>query len=263
LKDEGVIRSRTFFELLVQFMGNRTVKAGDYLFSDPQSIFTVANRISEGIYGIPSKEITLAEGMTVIEMSERLASRLPNFNEDNFIKIALKYEGYLFPDTYKINALADEIDVIEMLRNNFNDKVEGLREEIEASGRTLDEIVTMASIVEKEATRDTIQEVSDVLWHRMDIDMVLQVDATFVYSIGKHSFTVTKEEMRDEDNPYNTYVYKGLPPTPISNPGLAAIKANIKSNQTDYLYFLTGRDGEMYFAADFDGHRRNRALYLD
>jgi UPF0755 protein len=121
----------------------------------------------------------------------------------------------------------------------------------------------MASIVEKEATRDTIQEVTDVLWKRIEEEMPLQVDATFVYSIGKNSFTVTRDEMKDEEDPYHTYVHLGLPPTPISNPGLDTILASINHRPTKYFFFLTGRDGRMYFAVDFAGHKRNRSLYLD
>lgn len=262
LKENKVIRSRTIFNVVLQMSGGKVV-AGEYLFSKTESVFSVADRLSNGKYGIPIKTVTLSEGMTVMEMAERLEYNFPNFNTDNFINLALKYEGYLFPDTYRFSANVSEVDVIETLRETFDIKVSEIRSEIEASGKTLDEIVTMASIVEKEATRDTIQEVTDVLWHRIDIGMALQVDATFVYSIGKNSFTVTKTEIRDEDNEYNTYTHKGLPPTPISNPGLDAIKASISPNPTEYLFFLTGRDGQMYFAVDFDGHRLNRARYLD
>lgn len=260
LKEKGAIRSRTIFNILVH---KNNILAGDYLFNERESIFTVANRLKSGDYGIPLVSVTLTEGMTVMEMAERLDYYIDDFNTDNFINLALKYEGYLFPDTYKFSGTADEVEIIATMRDNFNDKVTELRDRIEESDRTLDEIITMASIVEKEATRDTIQEVSDVLWHRMDIGMALQVDATFVYSIGKNSFTVTKDEIKDDDNLYNTYTHLGLPPTPISNPGLDAIIASIESNPTDYLYFLTGRDGEMYFATSFEGHKQNRARYLD
>ncbi len=101
------------------------------------------------------------------------------------------------------------------------------------------------------------------MWNRIEMGMLLQVDATFVYSIGKNSFTVTRDEMRDESDEYNTYVYEGLPPTPISNPGLESILASVNHNPTEYVFFLTGRDGNMYFATNFEEHKRNRSLYLD
>jgi UPF0755 protein len=263
LKEKEIIRSRTIFSLIVQFSENKTIGAGTYMFDEPENSFKVARRLKNLDFGIPVKSVTLSEGMTVEQMATRLESNFNYFDTENFIKLATKYEGYLFPDTYRFSALIDEVEIIEALRNNFNDKILPLKEEIENSGKTLDEIITMASIVEKEADRNSIQEVTDILWHRMEIDMALQVDATFVYSIDKHSFTVTRAEMQDDSNPYNTYTHKGLPPTPISNPGLEAISASINPNPTEYLYFLTGRDGNMYYAADFDGHRENRRLYLD
>jgi UPF0755 protein len=97
----------------------------------------------------------------------------------------------------------------------------------------------------------------------MEIDMLLQVDATFVYSIGKHSFTVTKDEMQDAENLYNTYRHRGLPPTPISNPGLESIRASLYPESTENLFFLTGQDGNMYYATNFEGHKSNRILYLN
>jgi UPF0755 protein len=263
LVEENIIKSSSIFNFYIQFSNNKTIAAGEYLFEEDANVFTVAQRLMKGDYGIPIKEVTLSEGMTVHEMGIRLASNFPKFNEQNFLNLALKYEGYLFPDTYRFSLNVDEFQIIETMRDNFNARLLPIREQIENSGKTLDEIITMASIVEKEATRETIQEVSNVLWHRMDLEMLLQVDATFVYSIDKNSFTVTKDEMRDESDEYNTYVHLGLPPTPISNPGMESILASINAEPTEYLFFLTGRDGEMYFAETFDGHKENRRRYLD
>ena len=149
------------------------------------------------------------------------------------------------------------------MKDNFNNKISKIQDQIDASGKTLNDIVTMASIVEREATKDTIQEVSDVLWKRINLDMRLEVDAVFVYSIGKNSYNVTLDELRDKNNPYNTYVHKGLPPTPISNPGIESILSSVHTKPTEYIFFLTGRDGKMHFSTDFDGHIQNRKLYLD
>jgi UPF0755 protein len=214
-------------------------------------------------FGIPVKDVTISEGMTVQEIATRMSHNFPKFDTENFLNLALKYEGYLFPDTYRFSLNVNELQVIEAMRENFNTKIFSIKTEIENSGKTLDEIITMASIVEKEASRETIQEITDVLWHRIEIGMLLQVDATFVYSINKNSFTVTKTEMRDETDPYNTYIHRGLPPTPISNPGMESILASINNNKTENIFFLTGWDGEMYFASDFDGHIRNRRLHLN
>jgi UPF0755 protein len=263
LKKENIIRSTTLFNLRVQLSEYKVIKAGEYLFEERENVFTVSRRLMEGDFGIPIIQVTITEGMTVREIAERMASRFPKFNSAKFINLASKYEGYLFPDTYNFNLFIDEVKIIEIMRDNFDKRISEIQDQIDSSTRTLNEIITMASIVEKEATRETIQEVSDVLWNRINIGMRLEVDAAFVYSINKNSFTVTMAELRDENNPYNTYVHTGLPPTPISNPGMESILASINTNPTDYVFFLTGRDGEMYFANDFDTHIKNRILYLD
>jgi len=263
LKEEKIIRSSIYFQLLVQFSEAKSIMAGDYLFDKEMNIFEVVKKIETGTFDVPNIKITITEGMTVRDIATRLNGKLVNFNPQSFMKLATKYEGYLFPDTYQFNYNADEFKVIEAMRNNFNQKMLVIKNEIAESGKNLDDIITMASIVEKEATKDTIDEVTDVLWNRINKEMPLQVDATFVYSIGKHSFDVTKLEMQDENNPYNTYAHTGLPPTPISNPGLESIMASINHRPTDYVFFLTGRDGEMYFATTFEEHKRNRYLYLD
>ena len=238
LKENKIIRSESIFNTAVQFSDKKIIGAGTYMFSEPENVFVVVKRLTNAEYGIPLIDITLSEGLTVEQMADRLNSNLENFDSKNFIKLATKYEGYLFPDTYRFSILSDEYEVIKLLRDNFDFKITPLREEINNSEKTLDEIITMASIVEKEADRDSIQEVSNILWHRMSIDMPLQVDATFVYSINKHSFTVTKEEMRDDSNLYNTYTHLGLPPSPISNPGLESINASLNPELTDNLYFF-------------------------
>lgn len=263
LYENNIIKSPTIFNIYVQLKGDSIVFSGDYLFDEKQTVFEVANRIMNSKYGIPIIQVTITEGMTVREIAERMESRFPKFNTSNFLNLASVYEGYLFPDTYRFSMNVNEVQVIETMRENFNNRISAVKDDILKSGRTLNDIITMASIVEKEATRDTIQEVSDVLWNRIEVGMLLQVDATFVYSIGKNSFTVTRAEMQDETDLYNTYVHIGLPPTPISNPGMAAIMASIYSNPTDYLFFLTGRDGEMYFARNFEEHIINRRRYLD
>lgn len=263
LKEKNIVRSTSLFSLRIQLSEQQIIKSGTYLFNERENVFEVSRRLMEGDFGVPVKQVTITEGMTVKEIAERLEGRFPRFNSSKFVNLALKYEGYLFPDTYNFNLYVDENEVIEIARDNFNKKISRIENQILASGKSLNEIITMASIVEKEATKDTIQEVTDVLWNRINIGMRLEVDAVFVYSIGKNSRTVTLNEMRDRSNPYNTYVHEGLPPTPISNPGLESIMASIHPNPTEYIFFLTGNDGEMYFATDFDGHKQNRKLYLD
>jgi UPF0755 protein len=156
-------------------------------------------------------------------------------------------------------------EIIDTLEKTFKQKINTpeTKQKVKELNRSLEEIIIFASIVEKESTKDAQQEVANILWERLNIDMPLQVDATFVYSINKGTFDLTQEDLKNGYNPYNTYTHKGLPPTPIGNPGLSSIEAVLNPTSTENLYFLTGKDGEMYYASNFEQHKRNRALYLD
>lgn len=120
----------------------------------------------------------------------------------------------------------------------------------------------MASILEGEARgREEMEIIAGILWRRIEIGMPLQVDTTFLYVNGKNTFTLTQADLKI-DSPYNTYLYRGLPPTPISNPGLTAIRAALNPQPTPYLYFLTGRDGLMYYSRTHDEHVQKKTRYL-
>lgn len=261
LKEKNIIKSKSLFNILVQTSKNQTVASGEYIFEKPASIFRVTERLITAEYGLPTKTVVLTEGMTVFEMAQRLEQTYENFDSELFLKLGTPFEGYLFPSTYKFNINVTAEEVLETLIETFIAKISTIEEELITSDLLLEDIIIMASIVEKEATRDTIQEVTDVLQGRIDADMALQVDAPFVYSIGKGTFDLSMEDLL-KDDPYNTYLNKGLPPTPISNPGLESILAAAHPKPTENVYFLTGADGEMYFAQTFEQHKKNKVLYL-
>ncbi len=261
LKEKNIIRSRNLFNILVQLSENKTVSSGRYIFENPASVFRVAERLINSEYGLPTQNVTLSEGMTVAEMAEKLDQTYENFDTELFLELATSFEGYLFPSTYKFNVDVTAEEVLQTLVKTFISQIATIDQEIINSRFDLDEIIIMASIIEKEATKETIQDVSDLLWGRIEADMPLQVDAPFVYSIGKGTFDLTQEDLL-EDGPYNTYLNLGLPPTPISNPGLESILAAANPRPTENVYFLTGLDGEMYFAKSFEEHKKNKALYL-
>jgi len=261
LKEEGIIRSDTLFNsLIVLTSGNRKVVAGEYLFHSSPALFELIHRVTRGDYGIDSKTIRVPEGATLLQIADLFEQEFPRFDKSAFLQLAEGKEGYLFPDTYTFLENVQSYEVFDMLIKTFNEKI--LDIDIQRSKYTLEDILIMASIIEKESTAEGRQEVSNVLWKRIEIDMPLQVDATFVYERGKGTFDLTLADLK-EDSPYNTYVNKGLPPTPIANPGIESIKAAANPESTENLFFLTGRDGEMYYAADFAGHKKNRARFLD
>jgi UPF0755 protein len=129
-------------------------------------------------------------------------------------------------------------------------------------GKPEGDIIKMASIVEEEGrTMETREIIAGILWKRISIKMPLQVDSSFKYINGKTTATLTTEDLKI-DSPYNSYTNRGLPPTPISNPGLAAIRATINPIKTPYLYFLSDKNGNMHYAITFEEHVENKLKYL-
>jgi UPF0755 protein len=261
LEDEGVIRSSLMFRTAaIMLGGERSMRAGEYYLSGPENVFILARRMVMGDYKIATSRITIPEGFTVRKISALFGDDFAFFDNEAFEASAP--EGYLFPDTYFIPVSATATSTVKVLRDNFIRKIFPLMPEVERSGRSLDEIITMASIIESEANNQKDREiVSGILWRRFDAGMPLQVDASFIYVNGKTTFDLTLEDLKIK-SPYNTYVNKGLPPTPISNPGLDSIKAALAPTSTPYVYFLTGRDGTMYYARTHDEHVRNKQRFL-
>jgi len=261
LKEQGIIRSPLWFRIFaISLGGERDMKAGQYYMPRPQNSFKIAWRIFNGDYGVETVRITIPEGFTAKRIADLLDERFQFFNRDNFLIAAP--EGYLFPDTYFIPITATASSTLDTFQYNFERMVRPLNSEIVESGKTFEDVVIMASIIEGEARRpEDMQEVSSILWKRLEIDMPLQVDATFVYFLGKGTKDLTLTDLRI-DSPYNTYLYRGLPPTPISNPGLASITAAFNPKETEYLYFLTGDDGKMYYSRTHEEHLEKKARYI-
>jgi len=185
-------------------------------------------------------------------------------------------EGYLFPDTYYISepcttlGTGQAIDnkqeiesIIRKMLTNFGEKLNSeLRQEIAAQGKTIFEIITTASLIEREVrTIEDKKTVAGVLYNRLEIGMPLQVDATIAYILGKESEKIFLEELKI-DSRFNTYKYKGLPLGPISNPGLESILAAIYPEENEYFYYLSTPAGETIFNKTLSGHNRDKAKYL-
>ncbi|MDD5721453.1 MAG: endolytic transglycosylase MltG [Candidatus Pacebacteria bacterium] len=184
--------------------------------------------------------ITIPEGFNLNQIANVSALKLKNFNKDKFFLEARDQEGYLFPDTYFFLNNANEADVIKSMSENFNKKITSLLPEISSTGKSEKDIITMASIIEGESKGDVDRGViSGILWKRIKIGMPLQVDSA-----------------------PETYKTKGLPENPISNPGLAAIIASIHPQNSQYLYYLHDKDGNIHYAKTFTEHNQNIKKYL-
>ena len=264
LKDQGVIRSPRLFNLFVRLLGRDTeVKAGDYFLTEPVTAFEMARRVTSGYFGLTPVWVTIYEGTSNIKIAKLLERRFPRFEPNQFLLLANDLEGYLFPDTYLFPQNVTAEQVITELKDNFFKKVEPLKEKVAESGRSLQDIVVMASLVEKEANKAADRRmIAGVLWSRIEINMLLQVDAVFPYIIGRNTYQVTRKDLKF-DSPYNTYVYKGLPPGAITNPGLDSILAALEPTESPYLFYLADRHGNTYYAKDYTEHKKNRRKYLN
>jgi len=181
-------------------------------------------------------------------------------------------EGYLFPDTYQFPKESEPTRVVEIMLQNWDRRVSAdLREKAAARGMTLYEVVTLASIVEREAVVDEERAtIAGVYMNRLARDMRLEADPTVQYALGQDAATgrwwtpLTTDQVQNTDSPYNTYRVEGLPPGPICNPGLAAIQAVVNPEPTDYIYFVANKragDGSHVFALTFDEHVANVQQY--
>ena len=172
-------------------------------------------------------------------------------------------EGYFFPDTYEIKKGESLENIITMMLKNFDKKfTKELKEKIETQDKTLHEVLTMASLLEKEVKNyEERQIAAGILWKRLKNGWPLQVDATVNYVTGKRSIELTKDDLKT-DSLYNTYKYYGLSPGPICNPGIDSIKASIFYKQSDFWYYLTKPDGKTEFSRTLEEHNIKRARYL-
>jgi len=262
LYDRHIITSPRVFQFLFEVM-HGSVKAGDYLFDREISIFDVARRLEQGDYGDVSIRVVIPEGASNTMIAEILKKQLPQFDQAVFTTKTADLEGYLFPDTYFFFPSTTTDQVIQILQQAFITETSDLEQEFLASGHSREDIIIMASILEKEAT-DNVEEraiISGILWKRIEKNIPLQVDAPFLYILGKGSSELTRNDL-ETDSPYNTYTRQGLPPTPIGNPSRGAIIAALHPVATTYLYYLHDNDGGVHYGTTYDEHINNKRTYL-
>ncbi len=260
---EHIITSPLAFNILVHiFNPKHGVLSGTYYFSQPVDALTVAYRLSQGKFGLAPLKLTIPEGSNVFQIEKLLERALPNFDGASFVEHAKPEEGYLFPDTYRFSPTETPDEIIATMKENFEQKIASIHDEIAAFGKPVRDVIIMASYLEEEARlMQTRRMVAGILWKRLKLGMPLQIDAAFQYVNGKSTPELTLDDLKI-DSPYNTYLYKGFTPGPISNPGLDSIMAAITPIQSRYFYFLTDKEGNMHYAVTLDEHIANKAQYL-
>jgi UPF0755 protein len=263
LEESGIIGSSFLFREYVRFFENgKFVVAGKYFFDSRLCLASVAKRLIAGDYHIPRLKILIPEGSDVAEIAMLINTQIHDFDSKKFLSLAFAEEGYLFPDTYFFFGTVAPEEVILAMKENFAKKIQILEPKIVVSKKPQHDIITMASIIERETkTPESRRIVSGILWKRIKIGMPLQVDATFSYVNGKTTSELTLADL-DIDSKYNTYEYKGLPPGPICSPGLDSIIAALEPTATAYLYYLSDKNGTMHYARTFEEHKANKIKYL-
>lgn len=270
LYQKGVIQHTTLFHLIAKIERlDSSLQAGDYVFSANMTLLQVVDRLGKG--EVSSRQITIPEGYTVAQIAKLLQDEHIG-NAETFKKLAktavpyaymqntnpnvsYQAEGFLFPDTYQIARGASEEKIMQLLMGHFDKQfTPAMRQRAEQMGLSVREVIILASLVEKEAQIEKDRPlIAGVFLNRLRQDMPLQSCATIQYILGypKPELTVQDTEIA---SPYNTYQHGGLPPGPIANPGLAAIKAVLYPEKTDYLYFVADKKGAHHFSRTYEEH---------
>lgn len=288
LKNQGFIKDTRIYRLISKILGyDNAYKAGKFILTKDMNYYAIMVRLSGEPLKNPTQDIRIPEGKTLIETAKILADQ-GYIDEAKFLKLcerentyhlflkdvkvttARKYplEGYLYPDTYKMDEGWTEQDLIDRLLNEF-DKVftKDYYDRAEELGLTIDEVITIASLIEMEAKYPTdYKKISSVFHNRLNSDAFpkLQSDATIQYArvydgIGRTSSVLFKD--LEIDHPYNTYLHDGLPPGPICSPRIESIEAALYPEKTNYYYFFATPDGSNIYNETLEGHNRDQQKY--
>lgn len=285
LKTQNLIRSSFWFRVYVYLDGSGSqLIAGSYYLRQNMSTREMVKVLTGGVPA-PEEQITIKEGWDVSDIAAYLDEK-GVLTADAFVTAASVadsrdiipdktydflggrpagqgLEGFLFPDTYRVFDDATSAQIIAKMLDNFDTKFTGqMRQDTTQGNMSIYEIVTLASIIEKEVRTDADRKIAaGIFYDRLNLGVALQSDATVNYVTGKQALQPTNDDLA-VDNRYNTYKYKGLPPGPICNPSLSSMMAAIYPTKTDYFYFLTKPDGSTVFSKTYEEHLENKRKYL-
>jgi len=262
LEENKVIRKNNYiFRILIKVSKlEERLKYGEYNLSPAMNMLQILDKLVRG--EVILYRITIPEGYTYTQIAELLDEK-EIIERESFINLVKdgekSWEGYLFPDTYEVPKRYGSENMLKLLLSNFNHVVDKkLKYKAEEIGFSMDEIITLASIIEKEAKfAEEKRQISSVFHNRLKKDMKLQSCATIQYILGKPKEILEESDLKI-DSPYNTYLYKGLPPGPICNPGLDSIIAALEPAEEDYLYFVLGENGRHIFSKTYQEHLKNK-----
>jgi UPF0755 protein len=270
LEKEDLIKSAFAFKLLVLKEGkSANLQAGSFYLKPSMTNKEILENL---IYGKEDVWITFPEGWRREQYADRLEANLEEFERERFLELTEDLEGYLFPDTYLFPKETSADKAVEILKSNFDKKWKILENEAKSPVFSQKEILTLASIIEREAKKEEdMKIVAGILLKRLEADWPLQVDATIQF-IKANSLCnnnpscnwwpqVYSADLK-VNSQYNTYLTNSLPPGPICNPGLNSIKSVFSPTASDYWFYITGNDGKMYYSKTSEEHNKNISLHL-
>ncbi len=239
LVSQHIIRSSSLFKILIELL-NKPVIAGQFQFDTPQNLFQVVETVTGGNFGHAQVKLTIPEGSSNSDISKIILKQIPSFNATRFLKDASSDQGILFPETYLVFKTITPDELVARMTQEFAKKIISVKSDISSSGHNEHDVIIMASILEKEAKNaNDAQIIAGILWKRISIGMPIQVDAV-----------------------PSTYTHKGLPSSPINNPGLAMINSAIHSTSSPYLYYLYDKQKIIHYAKTYSEHQANISKYL-
>ncbi|MFC1494656.1 endolytic transglycosylase MltG [Thermodesulfobacteriota bacterium] len=270
LEQRGLIRNKLVFMAWARLMGySRKVKAGEYRLNPSMAPIRIMEVLTRGV--ILTYTVTIPEGFSIKQIADVFSEQglAPRYE---FIAYALKsdspskhgiespsLEGYLYPDTYIFARGLSVPTIINVMVGRFKEVITPLNDMITRSGMSLNELVTLASIIEKETGKAEERPlIASVFLNRLRKRMRLESDPTVIYGIKDFSGNLKKKDLSTH-TPYNTYLIRALPPGPIASPGLASLTAVLNPDDTDFLYFVSKNDGSHHFSKTLEEH--NRAVY--
>lgn len=275
LEREGVVRHWAVFLAYLKLARPRSLlQAGEYRFAEPLSVIQVADKLIRGL--IYYHELTIPEGYSRFEIGALLEQKgfgravemLAAASRVEFIadlsQSATNLEGFLFPDTYRLARGTTADEIAQRMVRRFRDVYAALEPRLRESSLNLQQVVTLASLIEKETSVDFERElVSAVFQNRLKKRMLLQCDPTVIYAAqlkGTYRGRIFQSDL-ESNSPYNTYRFPGLPPGPIANPGKRSLEAALSPARSDYLYFVADNKGGHVFSKTLEEHQRAVAAY--
>lgn len=278
LAAKGVVKDEKLFKIHAKINKlELNFKAGTYVIKSKTSAKDLVSLFNAGVLETNFVTLTILNGWTTDKAVDEI-NKVTGLTKEDLLDYMYAnkgeywftadldstdriLDGILYPDTYQLSQNANSAEVMKKLLSNMSKKLEPYKEQLLASEYSMLELFTLASMIEKEALHDEDRpKIAQIIYNRLEINMLLQIDATVLAAVGWKN-TVTYEDLK-VDSPYNTYKYKGLPPTPIAMPSVTSITATVNPEKHDYIYYVADRKtGYHHYAKTFKEHEDNIKKY--